>query len=152
MVRRRCSSSLSECVRRPTFSRQRCQMKSTPSQIGGMVMRVVVLSLVSLSLLIPCATAVERKTQKDDIKIEARGTIKKSTQTVYTQTTKPAIFVTPPNPCAAGFLYEAEVKRYKFQLGAAKIAPRIDWETPEKKVTVTFSLSVRGGKDLELDI
>src|SRR5262245_5975929 len=117
-------------------------MISTPSSIGGDVMRLAVLSLVSLSLLIPGAAAEDRKTQKGaakDTKIEARGTIKMSTRTLPTKT-KPAIFVMPPNPCAPDFIFEKDMERYKAMLAVAESfqGPRIHFEALQTKAVYSI--------------
>jgi hypothetical protein len=116
-------------------------------------MRITVLGLVAVALL-PCAAARADDPQKarpkdrDFVKIEARGTVQKSAEAVPSL---PDVFVTPPNPCAAGFLFEKEMERYKFQLAAARIQPRIYWQ-PQPAAKATYSLRVRDGGEWELDI
>src|SRR5262245_33699446 len=116
-------------------------------------MRLTVLSLVAV-LLLPCAVAragkpkTVRPKDGDYVKIEARGTVQKSSRAV---STRPDVFVCPPNPCAAGFLFEEEMKRYKFQLGSARIQPRLVWQ-PQPEEKSTYSIRVRDGGEWELDI
>ena len=102
-------------------------------------MRITVLSLVVV-LLLSCAAALAGNPRKakdgDYVRIEARGTVQKSAEAVPTW---PDIFVTPPNPCAAGFLFEKEMERYKFQLASARIQPRIYWKQPPPASKATYS-------------
>jgi hypothetical protein len=116
-------------------------------------MRLTVLGLVAV-LLPPCAPARAGKPQAarpkagDYVLVEARGTVQKSFQDVPA----PAeVFATPPNPCAAGFLFEKEMERYQFQLASARLQPRIFWQPP-LAAKATYSLRVRGGGEWELDI
>lgn len=121
-------------------------------------MRIVVLSIVLLSLPIPRATAVEDKTRKgtasDYIKVEARGTIHKTSQTIATPAKQTEYFAAPPNICAGSIFFEQDVQRYKTQLAMARalagVTPRVTLEPQATKEI--YSLRVRGGKDLELDI
>src|SRR5262249_62251316 len=116
-------------------------------------MRTTVLGLVAV-LLLPCPAARAGKPQTarpkdgDYVKLEARVAVQKSSRAAPA---REEVFVTPPNPCAAGFLFEKEMERYKFQLASARIQPRLFWK-PQPAAKATYSLRVRGGGEWELDI
>jgi hypothetical protein len=116
-------------------------------------MRAPVLGVVAL-LLLACAAAradkpkTDRPKDGDDVKVEVRGTVLKSSQDAPA---RGEVFVEPPNPCAGGFLFEKEMEAYKFRLAVAKVQPRIYWQPPPA-AKATYSLRVRDGGEWELDV
>jgi hypothetical protein len=117
-------------------------------------MRILILGLVA-GLLLPSAAARADKPQTarpkdgDYVKVEARGTVWKSSQAASTQQ---EVFVRPPNICAGSYFFEKDVERYKAELELAKVLrPRNPWQ-PQPAAKATYSLRVRDGGEWELDI